>query len=227
MASSSDDHGGSKTNLNAQDAGVFDKWRRKFSMYTGVPLGIPEEQVRADQMEYYHRTRENWKKELLHYSPGVVFMLKHLRQLGSPLPPENIRCEPCLKSAAGGFAPEINAIYLCQNNIINKRHMEVTLMHELIHLYDNCKFKLDWQDLRHQACTEIRANNLSGNCWWSREKDGNPFSFTKQHQACVRRRAIMSVRQHPACPDDVTAERVVNEVWESCFNDTRPFDEIY
>ena len=45
-------------------------------------------------------------------------------------------------------------------------------------------------------------------------------------QACVRRRAVMSVRANPACPDEATAERAVNEVWESCFNDTRPFDEV-
>lgn len=34
------------------------------------------------------------------------------------------------------------------------------------------------------------------------------------------------MRANPACPDDATAERAVNEVWESCFNDTRPFDEV-
>ncbi len=31
---------------------------------------------------------------------------------------------------------------------------------------------------------------------------------------------------NPACPDAETAEKVVNEVWDSCFNDTRPFDEV-
>ena len=45
-------------------------------------------------------------------------------------------------------------------------------------------------------------------------------------KACVRRRAVLSVRANPACPDEETAERAVNEVWESCFNDTRPFDEV-
>lgn len=45
-------------------------------------------------------------------------------------------------------------------------------------------------------------------------------------QACVRRRAILSVRANPSCPDEATAEQAVNEVWESCFNDTRPFDEV-
>ena len=42
----------------------------------------------------------------------------------------------------------------------------------------------------------------------------------------MRRRAILSVRANPACPDEAAAERAVNEVWESCFADTRPFDEV-
>jgi inner membrane protease ATP23 len=46
-------------------------------------------------------------------------------------------------------------------------------------------------------------------------------------QACVRRRAAEVVAGNPACPDAATAERVVNEVWDSCFNDTRPFDEVW
>ena len=45
-------------------------------------------------------------------------------------------------------------------------------------------------------------------------------------QACVRRRAVESVTTNPACPNQAAAERAVNEVWDSCFNDTRPFDEV-
>ena len=41
----------------------------------------------------------------------------------------------------------------------------------------------------------------------------------------MRRRAIDSVTANPASPNEAAAERAVNEVWESCFNDTRPFDE--
>lgn len=46
-------------------------------------------------------------------------------------------------------------------------------------------------------------------------------------QACVRRRSAVSVAANPGCPDRATAEQAVNEVWDSCFNDTRPFDEVY
>ena len=31
---------------------------------------------------------------------------------------------------------------------------------------------------------------------------------------------------NPACPDQTTVERAVNEVRESCFGNTRPFDEV-
>jgi len=46
-------------------------------------------------------------------------------------------------------------------------------------------------------------------------------------QACIRRRAILSAGANSACPDAASAERAVNEIWESYFSDTRPFDEVH
>lgn len=74
---------------------------------------------------------------------------------------------------------------------------------------------------------QIRAENLSGDCRLAREWTRRHYSLAKQHQACVRRRATLSVAANPACPSKEVAEQVVNEVWDSCFADTRPFDEIY
>lgn len=53
-------------------------------------------------------------------------------------------------------------------------------------------------------------------------------------QVCTKRRAILSVLQHPKMQSsepelrrrEEEATRIVNEVWESCWNDTRPFDEV-
>ena len=45
-------------------------------------------------------------------------------------------------------------------------------------------------------------------------------------QDCVKRRAILSVSANPHCLNREMAERTVNEVWDSCFRDTRPFDEV-
>jgi inner membrane protease ATP23 len=69
---------------------------------------------------------------------------------------------------------------------------------------------------------------LSGECRWTREAftRGN-WKLTQQFQNCVRGRAIQSVMGRGTCKDDVQAAKVVNQVWDSCFSDTRPFDEVY
>ena len=99
----------------------------------------------------------------------------------------------------------------------------------MVHAYDHLRFKVNWtEDLRHAACTEIRASSLSGECRFMREfLSRGQWKLTQQHQECVRRRATQSVAARPYCKDDVQAAKAVNEVWESCFRDTRPFDEIY
>jgi Peptidase M76 family len=56
---------------------------------------------------------------------------------------------------AGGFTPDPGAasVVLCSRHFFTKTHMEHTITHELIHMYDSCKFKVDWGNLHH-ACSE-------------------------------------------------------------------------
>ncbi|KAI0718932.1 peptidase M76 family-domain-containing protein [Cerioporus squamosus] len=208
-----------------EDKATFERWRRTFSMITG--LGGTQEERAADMEASHHKKCEKWKRELMTYSPAVVFMMKHLKLTGADVSEDDIVCAPCDLTRSGGFSPEGGLVVLCQGKFLNKNHMEDTIVHELVHMYDHAKFKVDWNNLRHHACSEIRANSLSGDCRWGREIQRGIFAFSKQHQECVRRRAVLSVRANPACPDQAAAEKAVNEVWESCFNDTRPFDEIY
>ena len=84
----------------------------------------------------------------------IVFMLKHLDLAGCPFNSSAIQCHPCPDTTAGGFSPE-HGILLCQNRFFNKKHMEDTLAHELVHAYDHCRFDVDWSNLRHQACSEV------------------------------------------------------------------------
>lgn len=86
----------------------------------------------------------------------IVFLLKHLKMAGCEFPSSAMQCHPCDPSRAGGFSPA-HGILLCQNRVSSKKHMEDTLAHELIHAYDHCKFKVDWMNLRHHACTEVSA----------------------------------------------------------------------
>ena len=99
----------------------------------------------------------------------------------------------------------------------------------MIHVWDHLRFKANFTgNIRHHACSEIRASSLSGECRFAREFfQRGQFRVVQQHQECVRRRATLSLLARPDVKDDVQAARVVNEVWASCFADTRPFDEIY
>ena len=98
----------------------------------------------------------------------------------------------------------------------------------MVHAWDHLRFKVEWDNLRHAACTEIRASSLSGECRFMREVfTRGQWKLTQQHQECVRRRAVLSLMGRPNCKSDVQAVQLVNEVWDSCFTDTRPFDEIY
>ncbi|QSL64755.1 hypothetical protein MERGE_002057 [Pneumocystis wakefieldiae] len=163
--------------------------------------------------EHINSRCEEWKRYLFKNSPSVKFIAKHLDSLKSGLSLNDILCVPCDGMKTGWFDPP-KGIFLCQNKIWSKSHMEDTLVHEMIHA--------------HHACTEIRATSLSGECrWWREFKNGTINTFRKHHQECVKRRAILSVMGHPACKDMDHAKQVVMQVFEPCFADTRPYDEIY
>ena len=159
------------------DQSIFERWRNRF---TAMTIGTPEERVAA--MQDYHRKRcEKWKGELITYSgyqwfrlpfrpcisrssgvspppslpgPAVVFMLKHLKQSGADVTSDDIVCAPCDFSRAGGFNPT-GVVVLCQDKFMSKGHMEDTMVHELVHMYDHAKFKVNWDNLRHHACSEV------------------------------------------------------------------------
>jgi len=208
------------------------RWRNLFSLITGSMSDEGKEQYRVardirNEASDCQRC-EDQRDYLLKYSPIIRFLSDNIRQLGGDISSHNIFCRRCTTRKAGGFDPDYG-IQICANEMRNRGHLEDTMAHEMVHAYDHLRFKLDWDDnLRHAACTEIRASSLSGECRWAREFfQRGQWKLTQQHQECVRRRAILSVRARPSCRDEVHAEKVVNEVWDSCFRDTRPFDEIY
>lgn len=58
----------------------------------------------------------------------------------------------------GAFSPATGLIVLCEESVVSndKKKMEATIAHELVHMYDHCRFKVDWSNLRHHACSEVR-----------------------------------------------------------------------
>ena len=53
------------------------------------------------------------------------------------------------------------------------------------------------------------------------------YKLNKGYQDCVRRRSILSMAARPYIRDKEHAAKVVDEVFDSCMTDTRPFDEVY
>ncbi|CEH16122.1 atp23_ustma ame: full=mitochondrial inner membrane protease atp23 [Ceraceosorus bombacis] len=202
-----------------------------------VTLDPWSQEKETDRMRKDREKVEQWRDELFKSSPIVRFMVKHLSIVGCA--PESQRpghipivLAHCSEATAGGFSPHLtrkeeSALMICANHINSKTHLEHTFAHEMIHWWDHCRFKVDWNDLRHHACTEVRAASLSGDCSFWRQLAAPGFNFVKRHQRCTRRRAILSVEAHPRCTSREEAERAVDEVFSSCFKDTRPFDEIY
>ncbi|KAL1900830.1 Mitochondrial inner membrane protease atp23 [Ceratocystis pirilliformis] len=180
---------------------------------------------------------EEYRDWMFKFSPIVRFMQQKIGMLHGELDERNIICRRCptrmtddgsVHRIGGGFSPD-HGILICANEVRNKKHMEDTLAHEMVHAWDHLRWKMDAENnLRHAACTEIRASMLSGECRWTREffTRGN-WSLSAQFQNCVRDRAIQSVMARARCKDKAQASKVVNEVWDSCFSDTRPFDEVY
>lgn len=216
-------------------------------------MATPTPRHQETPQETTERERcEQWTDELFHTSPMVRFMTKHLSLLDcNPLSPlrtasssshatasaraqPKLVIAPCPPSIAGGFSPSLrseptseSSILLCSNRIFSKAHLEDTLSHEMVHWFDHCRFLVDWSNLRHHACSEIRAASLSGDCGFVREWQRRNYGFKLQHQNCVKRRAVLSILANPACAGDrQKAEQTVDEVFQSCFGDTRPFDEV-
>ena len=161
----------------------------------------------------------------------ITFLREQIRTTGDgpDINPSNVRCRRCPPNwrQHGGFDSNYG-ILLCANNLRTRSKVEDSLAHEMIHAYDHVRFKVDPQNLRHQACTEIRASTLSGECRFTREFwSRGQYKFNQGMQDCVKRRAALSMMNRPGVKDDVQAAKLVNEVWDSCFVDTRPFDEVY
>ncbi|AWO97733.1 putative mitochondrial inner membrane protease ATP23 -like [Scophthalmus maximus] len=138
----------------------------------------------------------------------------------------HLSCEDCDGTVSGGFDAASSQIVLCQNNIHQQSHMNRVVTHELIHAFDHCRAHVDWfNNFRHLACSEIRAANLSGDCSFSQEAARLNFGLKQHHQECVRSRALRSILAVRKISRE-EAEKIVDEVFDTCFNDYAPFGRI-
>lgn len=97
------------------------------------------------------------------------------------------------------------------------------LTHELIHMFDYCKNQLDFKNLDHLACTEIRAANLAHCSFLSAVSNGDAsfFNIKEAHQYCVRNKALSSILAVRTV-SEVDAMKAIDRVFPKCYSDLEP-----
>ncbi|KAI8434810.1 hypothetical protein MSG28_003317 [Choristoneura fumiferana] len=145
---------------------------------------------------------------------------------------EKLKCEQnvveCVKticdySVSGGYDPELNQIVVCQNVSTRKGMVQGVLVHEMIHMFDYCRNELDFKNMEHLACSEIRAANLthcSFTSAWS-QGDASWSKIKKAHQDCVKTKAlysVLAVRQI----GKAEAVDIIEKVFPKCYADLEP-----
>ncbi|XP_019370173.1 PREDICTED: mitochondrial inner membrane protease ATP23 homolog [Gavialis gangeticus] len=163
----------------------------------------------------------------LETSPYAKLLLDAMKQSGcTAFKERHFVCETCDKRAVGGFDAATSQIVLCQNNIHRQSLMNRVVTHELIHAFDHCRAHVNWLgNVKHVACSEVRAANLSGDCSLMNEITRFKFGLKGHHQTCVRDRAVRSILAVRNVSKE-TAEKAVDEVFDTCFNDQEPFGRI-
>uniref|UniRef100_A0A3Q2E4H0 Mitochondrial inner membrane protease ATP23 n=1 Tax=Cyprinodon variegatus TaxID=28743 RepID=A0A3Q2E4H0_CYPVA len=151
-------------------------------------------------------------------SPYAKLLLGAMKSSGCKvLKDRHFSCEDCDGTVSGGFDAASSQIVLCQNNIHQQSHMNRVVTHELIHAFDHCRAHVDWfNNYRHLACSE---SQLHGFCLYSLPVIELFF------QECVRGRAVRSILAVRKISRE-EAEKIVDEVFDSCFNDHAPFGRI-
>ncbi|VVC92638.1 unnamed protein product [Leptidea sinapis] len=157
-------------------------------------------------------------------SPIVKTMMAALKSSGCPIDiRRHISCEVCDYSVSGGYDPQLNQIVVCQNVSTKEGMVQGVLTHEMIHMFDYCRNHLDFRNMEHLACTEIRAANLTHCSFlsaWS-QGDASWIKIKKAHEDCVKTKAlysVMAVRQI----GKLEAVEIIEKVFPKCYNDMEP-----
>lgn len=84
--------------------------------------------------------------------------------------------------------PMPTQVVLCQNRIPDQEWMDRTLAHELIHAFDHCRAKVDWNNCEHHACSEVRSRPAYRRRGRLSVDADSPPRLLVDGSRCVRRR---------------------------------------
>lgn len=158
-------------------------------------------------------------------SPLVKLLMSALKSKGCELDlSRHIVCENCSEEVTGGYDTLENQIIVCQNRVYSEEMTAAVISHELIHMFDYCRAKMDFANLEHIACSEIRAANLV-HCSMTSSFFTGTTSFRRfgnTHRECVKAKALASllaVRKGFPVAEGV---RIIDGVFDRCYGDLEP-----
>ncbi|MED6151155.1 hypothetical protein PIB30_079584 [Stylosanthes scabra] len=156
--------------------------------------------------------------------PMVKFLRKRLAEAGCPVTDNFFKAHECKDTqGTGAFVPG-SGVFVCSNYMRLQDEVNQVVIHALIHAFDDCRAaNLDWGDCAQQACSEIRAGHLSGDCHFKRELLRGHTKTRGHEPECIRRRVLKSLSSNPNCAGSAATDSM-EAVWDICYNDTRPFD---
>lgn len=129
-------------------------------------------------------------------------------------------CEFCDDAMPTGmFDPATNQIVVCQNQLT---HFDDCIINGLVQAFDYCRNKFDVHNLRHFACSQIRALNFTSchlvkGCY-------TDFRVKRRYHACLENEAIQRLRMMRSV-DIEEAKQIVRDVFRPCRYDLEPFGE--
>jgi len=123
-------------------------------------------------------------------------------------------------------------ITICTNSIASVSYVYDTIVHELIHAYDDCK-GTDFSKCEQRACSEIRAYKNSGQCQLGgahRKKIYLPFRnlrgyydwYYETEEECLTLSAKASTMKDWMCIHNI--DTYINDAYNNCADKKDPFD---
>ena len=123
-------------------------------------------------------------------------------------------------SIQGGYNIDDKSIRICK--IPNETIMSNTIVHELIHAYDDCRHVLVKTNCQSILCSEIRAAAMSGDCTFGMELLRGNISIFDGFEKCVYRRALLATKMQPHCKNI----ELPRDLFNRCIKDKSPFEDM-
>ena len=137
----------------------------------------------------------------------------------------HISCDMCKEGKEftnqGGYDESTNQVFVCANNV-GKSYGVVhgTILRNLITMFDTCTRKVDFHNVNHLACMEIRKANLAGCNFMIHLTRNNPLEIRGQHANCVANSAIYVLNSK--IDNYELAKKAVYDVFPKCYKDLEP-----